>query len=100
MFPLPCGKDVTEKNSDMVIASDTPKWKKRCIKRKKPSMIRSYSADVCVSCNFITSVFCSVSHSTSEALIQQCLASVRTMNSADGLSDGWKLLAPSHTAEV
>lgn len=34
MFPLPCGKDVTEKNGDMVIASDTPKWKKLCIKKK------------------------------------------------------------------
>lgn len=40
MFPLPCGKDVTEENGDMVIASDTPKWKKLCIKkRKNPSTL-------------------------------------------------------------
>lgn len=28
MFPLSCGKDVTEENCDMVIASDTLKWNK------------------------------------------------------------------------
>lgn len=31
IFPLSCGKDVTEENCDMVIASDTPKWNKWCL---------------------------------------------------------------------
>lgn len=106
MFPLPCGKDVTEKNGDIVIASNTPKRKKLCIKKNQTKPLH-YMVSTFYWCLYvlkfhiiITRVFCSVSHGTSEAPIQQCLASVRTMSSADGLSDGWKVLAPSHRAEV